>query len=259
MKHIPQENDDRSDALLLDVAAGLSLEPKEASVYLAVLKSGARSVRAIATAARTERTGTYDVLERLARRHLVRIDRVGKRTQVMIEAPDTIRRELQQRLSEVEAIVPRLQVLYNATVDNFSIEQRVGEAGLDLVSEAVRAAISPIRCSLGATSVADLAPSVSALDALTPLFVSKTTRVLVASAISSATREWLEQLRAVATVRSLPSPAPLPSSQLVVDDTVVTVGVSTDGIVVAKVVSRSLADHERSLFDLIWRSAKPIR
>ena len=63
------------------------LDRREASVYLTLLDLGEASVQTIASKARLERTGTYDILARLVARQLVRVTTAAKRTRFRVESP----------------------------------------------------------------------------------------------------------------------------------------------------------------------------
>ena len=246
-----------STQLAADVAASFDLNEREAAVYVAALSSGARSVQAIAQAAKSERTGTYDVLERLSHRGLLRFNRVGKRTKVILESPQSVRSTLQAKLAEVDTVLPRLTSLFEAAVDNFSAKREVGEAVLGRVSALLASGGEPLRIIVGAMSLADIVTDDRAkIEALTPLFLAHETKVLVSSALSSTGQAWVEQLQRVLPCRRLPSPAIFASTQIVTVTSVVTVTIDNDELVGMEVTSPLFAQHEQTLFDALWRTAK---
>lgn len=245
------------DEFLLLVAEGLELDIKEAAVYLAALRSGAQSVQAIAAAANTERTGTYDVLERLARRKYVRIDRIGKKGRVVLESPTAVRTLLSEKLVAVEAILPQLMALYEQHTDHVAVDRRVEGDAIALLLEQLRTGRLPIRLMVGSVSPLDspamLAP---AIEAFTQGLIGSRAIVLVGAALSPATRRWLPQLQGSVACRQLPASASVTSTQLITGTNVVTLSAEPDGLVAIAVSSIALATHERSVFDVLWRTAK---
>jgi|GEM_PF-5329197 len=245
-------------SLVQEVADSLGLNAKEAAVYVAALESGGRSVQAIATAAKTERTGTYDVLERLAKRKLLALQRVGKRTTISVLPPQTVRATLADQLTAVDVVLPRLTSLYQATVDNFSAERGVGMRLVELIQQMLTTdAVVSVRLTLGATGIIDIAETPAITQSLTPLLAYHKTKVLAGSALSSATATWFEKVSASLPRRRLPSSIFLPTSQLIVGDTVITIGLERGEVVGAVVASPSLAAHAAISFDALWRVAKP--
>ena len=243
--------------LINEVAASFELNQREAAVYLAALSSGARSVQAIALAANTERTGTYDVLERLDRRGLLRLDRAGKRTKVTLEAPNTVRNALSNRLAAIDAVLPKLTSLFEAAVDNFSVKKVMGEAALRRAIELAASGNEPLRVMIGTVSLADIGNSVQAnIEALTPLFSVRKTRVLLSAALSQAGQAWAEKLSLALPCRRLPSPTFIQTTQLICGGSVLTVSLESDEISGVEVTSPFFVQHEQTIFDALWRTAK---
>lgn len=228
-------------------------------MYVAAIGVRTGSVQSIARAARSERTGTYDVLERLAARGYLRLERVGKRTSVVVEPPRLIRDKLSDKLMAAEAVLPRLEALFRSTVDNFSAEQVSGVAALEQFVHLVSTGFDPLRLLLGAVSIADAIDADVIGDRLTPLsplLAGRKTNVLIASALGPGTQRWLAELKQHLPCRRLPSPTLIPTSQLIGGDSVATVGAEPDGAVLGVVISPSIAAHDRAVFDVLWRTAK---
>lgn len=247
--------------LITIVAEQLELTVREATVYLAVLESKARSVQSIARRAGSERTGTYDVLDRLAARGLVRLERVGKRTTVHSVPPRSTREQLAAKVTALEAVLPRLETLMHGAVDNFRAEQVSGAAVVDQFIDLISTGFEPLRLTLGAVSPADVSESRSVADRLTPLsplFAGRKTQVLVAPALSPATQQWLAELRPILPCRRLPSQALVATSQMSTDESVLTVGVEGEAVVGVIVTSPLVVTHERTTFDVLWHRAKPM-
>lgn len=248
-----------ADPLIRDVAARFDLTEREAAVYVASLTARQSSVQRIAKLAQSERTGTYDVLARLAERGLIQLDRVGKRSVVTAVSPDVVRTALTKQLAAVEAVLPRLVERYQQAVDNFSIERWVGDAIVPVAASLLERALGPVRFTLGAVSLADCVRDPverRQLTPLSPLFVQRATRLLVASAFSSATRDWLADLARSLPARQLPSPTVLDSSQLITHDAILTLSLEPEGVVGTVISSPGVVRHAQTTFDLLWRRSK---
>jgi hypothetical protein len=248
-----------TDPLIRDVAARFDLTEREAAVYVASLGARQLPVQRVASLAQSERTGTYDVLARLAERGLIQLDRVGKRSVVTAVSPDVVWSALTKRLAAVEAVLPRLIERYHQAVDNFSIERRVGDAVIAVTAALLERSLGPVRFTLGAVSLADCARDPverRRLTPLTPLFVQRATRLLVASAFSSATQAWFADLTRSLPARQFPTPTVLDSSQLITHDVVLTVSLEPEGIVGTVVSSPGVVRHAQTTFDLLWRRSK---
>lgn len=90
----------------------LGLDEKESRVYLSVLRLGQTTVSQVAQAAGVERTGTYDVLERLQKQGLVRHVAIGKIVNFAAEDPKKLLIDLEARRQQLEELIPQLANLY---------------------------------------------------------------------------------------------------------------------------------------------------
>ncbi len=100
--------------------AALGLTPKEARVYLSLLKEGPSSVRQLAAATGINRGTVYDVLEELQAHGLARFYNAETRQYFVAAEPkhlETIAREKAEALrragEELAAVVPQLEAIYN--------------------------------------------------------------------------------------------------------------------------------------------------
>ncbi|MBI3261507.1 hypothetical protein HYZ64_04035 [Candidatus Berkelbacteria bacterium] len=94
----------------------LGLDEKESRVYLSVLRLGQTTVSQVAQAAGVERTGTYDVLERLQKQGLVRQVAIGKIVNFAAEDPKKLLSDLEARRQQLEELIPQLANLYGETL-----------------------------------------------------------------------------------------------------------------------------------------------
>ncbi len=89
------------------------LSEKEARVYLACLELGPSSVMTIAVRAELKRPTTYLVLDDLVAKGLVSIVPREKKKLFVAESPERIRGSLEEKLYEIQNILPQLRMLYN--------------------------------------------------------------------------------------------------------------------------------------------------
>lgn len=91
----------------------LGLPEKEGRVYVALLESGSSSIVELAKRSRLNRVTVYAVLETLISQKLVMITYKGKRKVYTVETPENLKRQLQDRLSNLENILPQLLLMAN--------------------------------------------------------------------------------------------------------------------------------------------------
>lgn len=114
---------------------GFGLTPKQAKVYLAALQLGTSSVQQIAEKARIERTNAYDAIQALIDRRLLSITTVGKKRLFVAEAPEMLSSVLDEKAAELEAALPELRSLYNASPTKPKIQFYPGAEGCKAVLE----------------------------------------------------------------------------------------------------------------------------
>ena len=119
----------------------IGFSEKGASVYLALLELGKRTVSPIARKAGINRTTAYDVLDSLVGKGLVSVSGKEPLQEYVAESPDKIlllaQREIeskQQHLKQAENLVPQLKSLHNIS-DRAKITFYEGKQGLEQVYE----------------------------------------------------------------------------------------------------------------------------
>lgn len=97
----------------------LGLSPKEAKVYLALVFSGAASVRALAHASGLNRGSVYEALKSLQEQGLISRYQQGKRLHFVAEDPTALSRELKRKKRDLlrshrllERVLPELRALF---------------------------------------------------------------------------------------------------------------------------------------------------
>lgn len=92
----------------------LGLTEHESLVYLASLELGPAPVLRIARRAGVKRTTVYSVLDALRARGLVRVEERGLKTVYVAENPESLKRVMDTRMRELDALLPELSSLFQA-------------------------------------------------------------------------------------------------------------------------------------------------
>ncbi|MBI4437626.1 hypothetical protein HY631_01605 [Candidatus Uhrbacteria bacterium] len=118
----------------------LGLSEKEARVYLAALELGPSPVQDISHKARVNRATTYVMIESLAARGLMSTFQKGKKRFYVSESPDRLlaiiqvqQKELAEKESELQAVMPLLTGIYNAEGAKPQIRYLEGSEGVKTV------------------------------------------------------------------------------------------------------------------------------
>lgn len=119
----------------------LGFSQKEASVYLALLSLGKRTVSPIARTAQINRTTVYDILSSLEVKGLVSVSGKEPLQEYVAESPDKILSMLEAQIKKDQAIlqkaqnlVPQLKSLHNVS-DRPKVRFYEGKEGLEQVYE----------------------------------------------------------------------------------------------------------------------------
>lgn len=119
----------------------LGFSNKEASVYLALLELGKRTVTPIARMANINRTTVYDILDSLAAKELVSISGKEPLQEYVAEPPEKILmlvenqiKKDQAALQQAQTLVPQLKSMHNVT-DRPKVMFYEGTAGVEQVYE----------------------------------------------------------------------------------------------------------------------------
>lgn len=128
----------------------IGFSQKEASVYLALLELGKRTVSPIARKAGINRTTSYDVLDSLVRKGLASVSGKEPLQEYVAESPDRILKMMeqdiaqkQQALKEAQNLIPQLKSMHNVA-DRPKVMFYEGTNGLIQVYEDTLTAKEPI-------------------------------------------------------------------------------------------------------------------
>ncbi len=98
-----------------DLMKSLSLTEAQASVYLAALELGQASIQQLARKSGVKRTSIYNFIDELMERHLVIELRKHKRNVYSAVHPDKLLEIEQDRLKELNSLLPELMAIQNST------------------------------------------------------------------------------------------------------------------------------------------------
>ena len=127
-------------ALEQRLTQAFELDPRAARLFTVLLDLGRTTVQRLAVAAKTERTGTYDVLNRLLARGLVETQVVGSRTLYAVVNPDKIRVQSAAALERIDALMPNLRARYAKHTSAPQVQSLMGEPGFQALMERIATA-----------------------------------------------------------------------------------------------------------------------
>lgn len=245
----------------------LGLKDKEAAVYLACLELGSAPVQKISRKARVVRATTYVVLNSLAQKGLVTQFKEGKKTLFSAEPPRQLKRllekkreEIEERQSELEKILPELQVVMKSSGDRPSVRYFEGKEGQRAMRQEIVMYSQPNDIILNFTPA----------DHLTAVFPDEENKQLearVARGIFAKTifttksealkKRWLSQEHSNKSERRFVTPDLFPvSSGMTIYRDRIAMATFTGKLIGVIVESQDLANMMRTLFELAWKSAQ---
>ena len=117
---------------------------KEIAVYLALLKLGSASVRAVGAAANLNRTTTHDILHQLQDQGLVSFVDKEKSRYFAAESPEHLlvalqvkKNHIEQTQIDVQNILPELKLLYEKSESKPRVKYFEGDTGVRLILQDV--------------------------------------------------------------------------------------------------------------------------
>lgn len=120
---------------IITILKNIGLDEKQSKVYLATLELGESTVLPIAKKAGIKRTYCYDILDELKKLGMVDYVEKNNRRKYFAEDPKKIEKKVKTRLSELQAILPDLQAIYNIEGEKPKVRYFEGKEGLIEVYE----------------------------------------------------------------------------------------------------------------------------
>ncbi|MDR1052171.1 MAG: helix-turn-helix domain-containing protein [Deltaproteobacteria bacterium] len=113
----------------------LGLNKNLTTLYLAVIKSGVQSASQLAAVTGFTRSNVYALMQQLLAKNMVSIDFKGTKRRYKATDPIILNRLAEDRLRDVQQLMPELQALYGSGSANPRISYFEGEAAAPMVFE----------------------------------------------------------------------------------------------------------------------------
>ncbi len=235
---------------IAQILSELGLDEKETSVYLSLLRLGQTTVSQVAQAAGVERTGTYDVLERLQKQGLVRQVAIGKIVNFAAEDPKKLLTDLEARRQQLEELIPQLANLYGETLSRPVSTIYEGKEGVRaLLSDILKTQTKEIRLIYSAPLAEIVGDDV--MERLEKERVASGTSIRVLAGDIASNPAMLM------TVRQAPESLVLPFTSYLTDHKIALISHKKPAYGWL-VESPDFAKHEQALFEGIWLISKPV-
>ncbi len=230
----------------------LGMDKKQAKVYLTSLELGMARASEIANKTSLERTTVYDILEKLSKDGLMSSFSKKGVKYFMAENPERIRKSLQEKQVEIEAILPELKSLLNTTGIKPKIKYYEGVAGIKTVLGDI--IISPEKNLLGILSMVDL------YDLLGQKFVDKHVAERIKSGkrlkvlrtkLKDTNKNWKSSEEELRELRFVPTGMAFDMTMYIYDNKLTLISSKKEnfGMIIE---SAELANNMRNLFTTLW-------
>ena len=113
-----------------NILQNYGLNDKEAKVYLSALELGKATGFQIYKRTGLKKPTVYYILDELHKRHLVSLTMQGNKRYFVAEDPQKIKRDLEEKLSSFEELLPQLRSIYNISGSKPKIMFYEGKEGL---------------------------------------------------------------------------------------------------------------------------------
>jgi len=239
--------------------ASIGIEGTEARFYLAALERGQARVRQIAGKAGIGRTNAYDVLARLVHRGLVtQVPRGGDRkSYVVAEDPSRLVRMLDEQRQSVDAVLPELRSIHNASTVKPRVRFYEGVEGIKHVLDDTLTCRS--KRLLGMLSMGDLfnVPGRGAMQD----YVQRRIRARVALKVLRSREKdvgdiWPTRREDLRELRYTPSGIVFDMTMYIYDETVSIISSRRENFGMT-IQSSELARMQEHLFMVLWQASIP--
>lgn len=245
----------------------LGLKDKEAAVYIACLELGSAPVQAISRKAKVVRATTYVVLDTLSHQGLVTQYKEGKKTLFSAEPPRQLlrllekqREKIEEKESDLEKVLPELQMVMKTADDKPSIRYFEGKEGQRVMRQEFI-----MYCQRG-DEILNFTPA----DHMTAVFpddedthfpsrVAKGvfSRTIFTTKSDKLRKRWLSIKNSRNTERRFVPPTDFPvSSGMTIYRDRIAMGTFTGKLMGVIIESQTLSNMMRCLFELAWDQAK---
>lgn len=235
-----------------EILQDLGLNDKEVKVYLNLLALGQSSVNSIAKKARLNRVSCYDILSYLQKKGLVSY--VIKSGVKYFEAapPRKMLGDLQEKEAKVKSILPELESLKQSIREKPTIELYEGIAGLKTVLEDV------IKEAKESWFISDPV-FMDSLEFYFPHFIREKRKIGMFSRVITLDCKTMRSYqrknsRKYVDLRFIKEK--LPTTKIIYGNKLAILTFEKENSIGLIIENKDIADTERKLFELLWKTAK---
>jgi len=228
------------------------LTEKEAKLYLTSVALGTASITELSNKANLKRPTTYIIIDELLKKHLLVKVPQGKKIYYKPEHPKILKQDLEERITQIDELVPHLTSLYKKSSKNPKIKFYEGKEKIHRISEEIYKAKEIW--------------AVFSVDKFLNVFTEKDSehffRILIRHGgiiydlleDTKKAREFAQAKHrfAVSEVKFLPKDIKFATDILVYDNKVVMV--SFTNLTATVIEDKSIAKTQKQLLQLIWKS-----
>jgi len=238
------------------VLTAIGFREPEAKVYLALLELGESTVQPLARKAGVQRTYCYDILQLLADRGAVSMYERGGRRRYIAEDPLTIERHYAERGQQLSSAVPELRSIYNHAPGKPKMRYYEGKEGLISIYEE----LPHVRSYCSITSPDDRDRAVGPYVATLAKRIDE--KRIPGRELVTEHAKGIAYLAdpdpAYRQIRPLPKGARMETDILIFDNKLVLISCTPD-IHAVTIESPAIVQTHQTMFDLLWKAAKPVR
>lgn len=242
--------------MLLSQLAKIGLSGKKGRFYLAALELGEAPVTAVAEQAGIGRTTAYDILDALIDEGLLnQIEKQGK-AYVVAEDPAVLMRNVEQRQSLVEEVLPEIQAIYGHSLFKPRIRYHAGLDGIITVLNDTLNCRSGALC--GILSMVELlgSPGEDFMRDHIRRRIAIGLRLRVVRSLSEEVNEiWPSSVEELREVRFSPAEMPFTMTSYIYDDKVAYISSRRENFALL-IQSAEFAGLQKALFETLWAASQ---
>jgi sugar-specific transcriptional regulator TrmB len=230
------------------------LTDKEAKVYLALLKLGTALVQDVAKEAGTYRTYTYEILKSLKEKGIVSyVIKSGKQYFEAAE-PGKMLSIMKEKENKLSSIMPELKGIYKSAAEKPKVELYEGKEGLKTILDDL------VRTKKEILVYSSTRKQQKLLQFYFPNFIRRRVKERIKTKVlTERSAETLELCRKdreeLREMRFLPAGMEFPTATNIYGNKVAILSLEKE-IVGVIIESKSIADTQRMVFNLLWKMAE---
>lgn len=233
------------------------LNEREISIYLASIELGPSSMSNIAEKSGIKRPTAYMIYNLLEKRGLMGSYKKTSGLYFFAKDPAVLSEKSQQVLTDINNIIPKLRDIENKRIDKPKITYYEGvENYKEIVEDILRYPNITLYAIGSLGSIFDILTKKYDKDYFIPKRIEQNIKVKAILPYSDEKNvSWMRHNKELREIRYLPKNYDLESLLIVYDDKVVRIN-SKEIIFITVIESSSIAQDERTKFELMWKSLK---